>query len=111
MAFWSVDDTYVSPPQFTTTAEADEYLSLDATALLVESVAPSDPETTLFRIVDDGADAAVALDEEDVPIVIGNTVVQRVRGLTAGTDYKLRVTFLTGGANRRPMTLAIRCVE
>jgi len=101
-AFWQVDDTFVSPPSFTMTAEADETVSLDATALLVGGDPPASPESALFRIVDNAPDVEVTL--ADAPTVAGNLIRQRLRGLTADTTYRLRVSFLTSG-NRRPMTL------
>lgn len=108
MPFWSADDTFVAPPSFTTTAGADETVAIDVTPRLVGGDPPTDPLATLYRIVDNGAD--VAADLADSPAVDGNTITQRLRDLEAGTVYRLRLTFLTGG-NRRPATLAVICVE
>lgn len=98
----------VVPPTFTTTAESDETISLDATALLIGGDPPSAPQAALFR-VQDGADATATL--QDAPALGGgNAITQRLRGLAAGTTYRLRVTFLTSG-NRRAMTVIVICVE
>lgn len=109
MVFWSADDTSVSPASYTTTADEDVTLSFDATALLAGGGAPSAPASVLYRIVDNGADEAVALPESPA-LGASNTITQRLRGLVAGVTYKLHISFATGG-NRRAMTLVIVVVE
>lgn len=108
MAFWAADPTSTVEASFTTTAEEDVALRFDVTALLVGGGVPSAPQSALYRVVDNGADVAVTL--ADTPTIESNTVVQRLRGLTADTTYKLRVSFLTSG-NRRALTLVVICVE
>lgn len=108
-AFWAVDKTFTDPPSYETTAESDETLSFDTTALLIGGGAPSAPEAILFRVVDGGADAPVAL-ADSPQVASGNTITQRLRGLAAGTTYRYRLTFLTSG-NRRAMTTILVCRE
>lgn len=109
MVFWSADPTSTDPPSYATTAESDETLAFDATALLVADDPPSAPESVLYRVVDNGADVAVALTDA-AALGEGNIVTQRLRDLAAGTTYRLRVTFATSG-NRRAMTLVVQVVE
>lgn len=104
MAFWQADETTVTPPAFYTTAEGDETVAIDVTALLVSAGAPSVPQTVLFTVVDNAPDTAVTL--ADTPTLVGNIFSQRLRGLTANTTYRLRGSFLTSG-NRRPFTLFV----
>lgn len=108
-AFWSQDGTMVGPsPYYETTTEEDVTLSFDTTALLVSGGAPSSPQGAL-HVVQEGTDATATLQDQPA-ISTGNTITQRLRGLTAGVTYRLRITFLTSG-NRRAMTLICRCVE
>lgn len=108
-AFWAQDPTSTDPPSFTMAPEEDCTLSFDATALVVGADAPSAPTAVLHRIVDNGADAAVTL--ADAPqLGSGNTIQQRIRGLTAGETYRLRVLFETGG-NVRAMSVVIVVTE
>lgn len=107
MAFWSADATSTVEASYTTSIDEDVALRFDVTALLAGGV-PSAPQSALYRVVDNGADVAVTL--ADTPTIEPNTVVQRLRGLTAGTTYKLRISFLTSG-NRRAMTLVVIVVE
>lgn len=98
---WASNPTSTVPPSYHTTAEEDVALTFDTTALLVAGGAPSGAVSALYRV---DTDAAVTL--VDTPTVDGNIVTQRLRGLTAGLTYRLRVTFLTSG-NRRAMTLFV----
>lgn len=108
-AFWAADATSTVPPSFVMAPEEDVTLSFDATALVVGGDAPSAPTAVLHRIVDNGADAAATL--ADTPqLGSGNTISQRVRGLTAGETYRLRVLFETGG-NIRAMSLVVIITE
>lgn len=109
MVFWSADDTAVSPPSYTTTAEEDVTLAFDATALLVAGDPPTVPQSVLYRVVDNGADEVIALADSPAPGA-SNTITQRIRGLVAGVTYKLHVSFVTGG-NRRAMTLVVIVTE
>lgn len=109
MPMWRADETSTVPPSFVMAPEEDVTLSFDATALVVGADAPSAPMAVLHRIVDNGADAAVTL--ADAPTLgSGNTITQRVRGLTADTTYRLRVLFETGG-NIRAMSVVIVVTE
>lgn len=108
-AFWGVDPTSVAPPSYTTTDSEDVTLAFDATALLVNGGAPSAPTALLTRIVDNAPDAAVTL--ADAPTLgTGSTILQRVRGLTANTVYRLRLNFTTSG-NVRSMSLIVIVTE
>jgi hypothetical protein len=107
-AFWQEDGTFVAEKTYETTAESDEVLSFDTTKLLVSGGAPSSPQAALF-IVQTGADATATLQEQPT-VSTGNTITQRLRGLTAGVTYRYRLSFLTSG-NRRAVTLICKCVE
>ncbi len=108
-AYWSQVPTDTDPPSYTTTGAEDVILPLDATALLVGGGAPSAPTATLYRLVDGGADVAVAL--PDTPTLGTPPLVnQRIRGLAGHTVYRLFVSFTTGG-QIRTMSRVIVVVE
>lgn len=108
MAFWSTDATSTDPPSYTTTAQEDVTLLITTTPLLVSAGAPSAPSSLLYVVVDNAADTAVAL--ADSPTVSGNVISQRIRNLTAGTTYRLRVSF-TSTSQVRSMTIIVICTE
>jgi hypothetical protein len=104
VAFWQEDGTFVAEKTYETTAEEDVTLSFDTFKLLVSGGAPSLPQAALF-VVQTGADVSATLQDQPA-ISTGNTITQRLRGLTAGVTYRLRITFLTSG-NRRALTLIV----
>lgn len=107
-AFWSSDATSTVPPSYVTTADEDVVLACDITALLVNGGAPSGPDCTLYRIVNNAADAEVTL--ADATTVSGNVLSQRIRGLVASEVYRLRWRFVTSG-NTRTCSTVIICTE
>jgi hypothetical protein len=105
------DGTFISPPIFETTAQADETIAIDLTPKLVSAGTATTPLAKLYEVVDGGADVDVTASVlVDLPTIALNVLSQRFRGLTAGVDYRYRCTFLTSG-NRRPISLFVRCRE
>ena len=109
MPFIAKDPTSTEPFSYTTTSDEDVVLSFDTTPLLAGAGAPTVPLASLARVVDNGTDVPVTL--TDAPTIAGgNLIGQRLRNLTAGETYKLRITFLASG-NRRAMTTYVVVVE
>lgn len=113
MTFWQIDKTMVKATSdgayhYETTAEADEYVTVDLTPRLVSAGAASLPTVKLFQIVDGAADLEVT-PAPDAPTLNTNTLTQRLRNLTPGA-YRYRWTFTSSG-NIVPVTLVVVCVE
>lgn len=98
---WRADGTATDPAFHTLTALDNELLSFDTTNLLADGDEPTSPSVECVRL-----DTNRTVTLADGPLVSGVYVLQRVRGLTAGLTYRLRVRFTTGG-NVRTMTLHI----
>lgn len=108
-ASWQSDATMTDPPSYVTTSQEDVTLAFDVTALLVGGGAPSAPVGACFVVADNAPDTAFTLQDQPA-LGTGNFINQRLRGLAAGTTYRYRLTFTTGG-NKRSLTTIILVVE
>lgn len=99
---WRTDDTFVRPSHRVTTPQESILLAFNTTLGLTDGALPTSIVSRLYL----NPNQTIPL--LDTPTLVGATIRQRIRLLTANENYLLRISFETGG-NIVSMSLIVVC--